>query len=91
VRPLASGTAELAGRYEKWFSSPGVRLVPFDTAAARLYAVLRRDRSIKAPDAIQLACAGATGVNLFITNDLRLSRKIAPGVDFIVPLAQAFF
>jgi len=28
--------------------------------------------------------------NLFITNDARLSRTKAPGIDFIVPLRQVF-
>ena len=53
--------------------------------AAWEYARLRRDRTIRPPDAIQLACASAAKTNLFITNDARLSRKTVAGVDVIVP------
>ena len=52
-------------------------ILPFDAASAPRYAAIRADRTIKAPDAIQLACAATAGVDLFITNDDRLSRKHA--------------
>ena len=41
------------------------------------------------PDAIQLACAASVGIDLFITNDDRLSRKNIPGINFITSLARA--
>ena len=44
----------------------------------------------KAPDAIQLACAAAAGVDLFITNDDRLSRKHVADVKFIASLERAY-
>ena len=69
------------------------RLPPFcrfDAACAAHYAALRADRAVKAPDAIQLACAATGGVDLFITNDDRLSRKHVPGVKFITSLARAY-
>ncbi len=49
----------------------------------------RQDRSIRPPDAIQLACASAARVDLFITNDERLSRRVVPGIHFIQSLATA--
>jgi len=48
------------------------------------YANLRSDRSINPADAIQLACAAAAEVDLFITNDGRLSRKSLAGVKFFI-------
>jgi len=42
------------------------------------------------PDAIQLACAALVGVDLFVTNDDRLSRLTVPGIEFLVPLDRAF-
>lgn len=45
---------------------------------------------IRPPDAIQLACAAQVGVDLFITNDDRLSRLTIPGIQFLVPLERAF-
>ena len=67
------------------------QVVPFEEEAAVVYAQLRGERSLRAPDAIQLACAGAAGVDLFITNDLRLQGKRVPGVQFIVPLDRVPF
>ncbi len=65
-------------------------ILPFDAAAAFHYAALRADRSIKPPDAIQLACAASAEVDLFITNDDRLAGKNVPGVKFIASLDKAF-
>jgi len=49
------------------------------------------DSGIRAPDALQLACAGSFGVDLFVTNDSRLFRKKVDGVQFIVPLDRLPF
>jgi predicted nucleic acid-binding protein len=65
-------------------------IVPFDAECAPRYAVIRADRTIRAPDAIQLACAASAGVDLFITNDDRLSRKHVPDVKFITSLERAY-
>jgi predicted nucleic acid-binding protein len=90
VKPIEAGRSDMAERYERLLDSPGVRLVPFDRESARIYAQIRRDRSIRPPDAIQLSCAAAAKTDLFVTNDARLSRKTVPGVHFIAPLANAF-
>ena len=90
VKPLATGNAALADRYESLLSAPAISILPFDRAAARTYAQLRLDRSLKAPDAIQLACAAVARVDLFVTNDERLSRKIVPGIQFITSLEHSF-
>jgi predicted nucleic acid-binding protein len=75
VKPLEAGDTAL--------------VIPFDGAAARTFARFRADRSLKPPDAIQLACAAQANTDLFITNDDRLARTVAPGVQFIVSLARA--
>lgn len=90
VKPIEQGATELVNRYNQVLDSPGVKLLPFDRASAQIYARLRLDRALKAPDAIQLSCAAAAGANLFVTNDSRLSRRVVPGVDFIVPLQQTW-
>lgn len=90
VKPVELGRQDVADRYERLLLSPGVELVPFDREAGKRYARIRSDRAVRPPDAIQLACAAVAGTNLFITNDARLSRKLVAGVDFIVPLSQAF-
>ena len=90
VKPTEAGRPDLVAKYEEALTSPAVLLIPFDRACARIYAQLRHDKSLRAPDAIQLACAAQAGCDLFITNDDRLSRKIVPGVQFIVCLDRAF-
>ncbi len=81
--PLSAGHDSLAKAYEQRICADAV-IVPFDRSAARYYAEIRRDRTIKAPDAIQLACAGVAETELFITNDRRLTGKVVRGVRFIV-------
>lgn len=64
-------------------------LIPFDRETAIQYAYIRQDRTIKAPDAIQLACASRARVDLFITNDGRLKGKVIPGIQFVVQLSAS--
>lgn len=89
VKPIECGDEELRERFERAIVA-GASVLPFDTGAARRFAEIRTDRSIRAPDAVQLACAAATGMDLFITNDDRLSRKVVRGIQFIQPLDRAF-
>jgi predicted nucleic acid-binding protein len=89
VLPAKTANEQLLHRYEAELSS-GAVLIPFDAMAARVYARIRCDRTLKAPDAIQLACAAQARVDLFITNDERLSNKAIPGIQFIASLARAF-
>ncbi|MCY4471183.1 MAG: PIN domain-containing protein [Thiotrichales bacterium] len=88
VKPTEAGDQELRQRYENVITA-GAVVLPFDARAAPRFAEIRRDRSIRAPDAIQLACASTAGVDLFITNDDRLSRKRVRGIHFIQPLDNA--
>jgi uncharacterized protein len=90
VKPLAVGDSAWADRYEKMLDGAGVSLLPFDRSCARIYARLRKERALKPPDAIQLACAANARCDLFITNDERLSRCIVPGIQFISSLERAF-
>lgn len=89
VKPAEQGNEALRQRYEDVLSRTA-RLIVFDRETARRYATIRRNRSIRPPDAIQLACAAQVGVDLFITNDDRLSRLAIPGIQFLVPLDRAF-
>jgi len=88
VKPMEAGNETLMRRYEQAISA-AVTVVPFDHAAASAFAAIRRDRTIQPPDAIQLACASVARVDLFITNDKRLSRHVVPGIHFIQSLATA--
>lgn len=88
VKPLVAGEAELTRRYERTITA-NAAVLPFDQAAATVFASVRQAGSIPPADAIQLACAAAAGVDLFITNDQRLSRHVVPGIHFIQSLARA--
>jgi len=91
VKPTERNDSELCRKYEHAISAAAT-MIAFDVKAAKVYAALRSEkseRSIKAPDAIQLACAASANVDLFITNDARLQGKHVDGIQFIVPLARA--
>jgi predicted nucleic acid-binding protein len=89
VKPVETGNEALRRSYERAMTT-GVVLISLDQDAARMYAQIRQDRSLRAPDTIQLACAAQAQVDLFITNDDRLSGKVVPGIQFIVSLEKAF-
>jgi len=89
IKPLEANNEILARRYEAALLQ-GAVLVPFDRDAARLYASIRHDRTIRPPDAIQLACAAQAQIDLFITNDDRLSTKSVSHIHFITSLEHAF-
>lgn len=88
VKPIENNRGDLGRKYEDIISQSAT-IIAFDRAAARTYAAVRGDRSIKPPDAVQLACAAATGIDLFVTNDDRLTRKTVSGITFIASLGIA--
>ncbi len=86
VKPIAIQDNALITRYLRMFRSKALSIIDFDEAAALEFAGIRQDRTIKSPDAMQLACAAAAKCDLFVTNDERLSKKVIPGIQFIVSL-----
>ena len=89
VKPRELRNHDLAQRYEQILLR-SARLIPFDLAAAGQYSLIRADRTISPPDAIQLACAASARIDLFITADNRLSRKSVNGIQFVASLERAF-
>ncbi len=85
VKPMEQGNSQLCTKYEAALATASIML-PFDVKAAKIYASLRSDRALRAPDAIHLACAASGGVDLFVTNDARLQGKQLQGIQFIVSL-----
>lgn len=88
VRPTERGNINLCRKYEQAITATSL-VIPFDVEAAKRYAELRCDRSLRAPDAIQLACAASARVDLFITNDEHLQGKEVAGIQFIVALNRS--
>lgn len=91
VKPIRTGDRALEAQYKSLLREPEVRVLAFDQMAGEIFARIRQDRSIKAPDAIQLATAAAGGCDLFITNDDRLTRLRVPGIQFIASMERAPF
>jgi predicted nucleic acid-binding protein len=88
VKPTEAGNEDLRQQYEAAIVT-GAIVIPFDVEAARIYATVRQDRDIRPPDAIQLASAANARVDLFITNDDRLSEKTIPGIQFVTSLSRS--
>jgi predicted nucleic acid-binding protein len=88
VKPVEGQRDDLRRRYEDVIAQAAT-IREFGRPAARAYAEIRQDRSIRPSDAIQLACAATPGVDLFVTNDDRLARKRVSGIGFIASLAVA--
>lgn len=88
VKPAETRSEDLKRKYEAAIVSGSI-VIPFNVEAARIYATIRQDREIRPPDAIQLACAANARMDLFITNDDRLSEKTIPGIQFVTSLARS--
>jgi predicted nucleic acid-binding protein len=89
VKARRNGQLELSQRYEDAIVSSG-EVVPFDLAAARVYAKIRSDqtRNVRPADAIQMACAAIAGTDLFVTNDKKLHNIRVPGIHFITSVER---
>jgi predicted nucleic acid-binding protein len=84
--PLKHKHAALAAKVRQLFGSGGIDMLPFDRKAADLFAELRAISNVTPADAIHLACAGAGGVDLFLTHDTGLHKLRVPGIQFIAGL-----
>ena len=84
----AAGGGALAGRCEHAIHAAAT-VLPFDRRAALRFAGIRRDPAIGAADAVQLACAAAADIDLFVTGDDRLRRVHVAGIQFIRSLEKA--
>lgn len=85
VKPTKLGQTSLIQQYDAAFRS-AAEVVSFDPHVAWRYASLRATHNLRNPDAIQLACAAHSGVDLFVTNDVHLHKLDVPGIGFIAPL-----
>ncbi|HLE50285.1 MAG TPA: PIN domain-containing protein [Patescibacteria group bacterium] len=79
--PRYSQLSEVVSGIERFFQeTPGLVVFPVDWEISQKAAELRREnRSLRTPDAIQLATAIVGGADVFITNDRKLrGLKLAP-------------
>jgi uncharacterized protein len=88
VKPTKLGQSSLIEQYDRAVRSTA-EVVSFDAQVAWRFASLRATHNLRSADAIQLACAAHTGVDLFLTNDQHLHRLNIPGIGFITPLDKS--
>jgi predicted nucleic acid-binding protein len=88
VQPRLMGNSTL-GQALKNSIADAAKVVDFNKQAAEHYVEIRATTKVKGPDAIQLACAASTGVELFVTNDSALQKVRVDGVHFIVSIETA--
>jgi predicted nucleic acid-binding protein len=90
AKPYELGNLALCAQYERAMQEAAV-LLSFDLPAAREFAKLRAQRTMKLrpPDAMQLACAGTAGMDLFLTNDTKLHGLQVDGIQFITSVERA--
>ena len=89
--PYKKGAREAAVKIKAILGPPAVEVLPFAADTAERYAQIRSAYRVKPADAIHLASAAIAGVNLFLTNDHRLSKCVIPGIDFIAGLDVNLF
>lgn len=61
----------------------GFTALPFDERAVLTFGELRAKRRLKIADSINLACASAARIDLFLTGDTQLPGLHVPGIQFV--------
>ena len=89
--PLKDGNLAAAASIEQFFDYSAVMMLPYPRQAARLFVELRANHHIKSLDALHLAIAATSGVDLFLTFDRRLNKLVMPGLPFIVSIETDLF
>ena len=69
-----------------FFRSAELRVLEFKLSTAEIFAEIRGRTGVSSGDAIHLACAAEARVDLFLTHDKKLAKKIVPGIQFIATL-----
>jgi predicted nucleic acid-binding protein len=73
-----------------FFQSSEVGMVNFSMEAAPIFARVRAAK-VRSADAMHIAIAAAAGVDLFLTNDSKLTRLAIPGLPLIASLDTDVF
>jgi predicted nucleic acid-binding protein len=89
--PYKRAATDVVTQIREILRPPRVELLPFTAKTAEIYAQIRAENRVSPADAIHLACAAEAGVNLFLTNDRRLTGLVIPGIDFIAGMDVDLF
>lgn len=83
--------AEMERLVRAYFQTSAVEVLPFNWETTETFSRIRAEHNVAPADAIHLASAAQARVDLFLTNDRRLSRLTIPGIDFIAGLDTNLF
>jgi len=86
VKPYKLKKMDLMLEIRTYFQSSEIEVVPFDAETAEIYSRIRAEYNVSPADAIHLATAAQARIDLFLTNDRRLSKLTIPGIHFIAGL-----
>ncbi len=86
VLPMRQRNTAMIQTAETFFDSGAVNILPVSRDAMRRFAEVRATTRIASTDALHLACAGAHGVDLFLTNDKALHQHQIRGIQRIAGL-----
>jgi predicted nucleic acid-binding protein len=89
--PYPAGKTDIVSQVRDSFHAAEIVMIPFDADTAEYYARVRSAYKVALADAIHLASAAQAGVDLFLTNDDRLKKLKAPGIQFIAGLDVSLF
>jgi len=84
--PRRAGAGDVVATIKSYFASESVALLPFDAETADRYSLLRASFKVTQADAIHLATAAVSGVDLFLTNHNLLWKLVIPGIKFMMDL-----
>jgi predicted nucleic acid-binding protein len=85
------GALEMAIQVREAFRPPQIEIIAFTAETADEYARIRANHRVSPADAIHLATAAQSGVDLFLTNDHRLLKLSIPGIHFIAGMDVNLF
>ncbi len=90
--PRKAGAQRVVDQIRQFFLESGqVEMLPFSAETADRYSIIRATAAASSADAIHLACAAESGVDLFITHDAKLQKLTIAGIHFITGLSTHLF
>ena len=83
VGPLKRKNTSLLSQFDSFFASSDLLIAALTRSVCDRAAIIRADHGFRTPDALNLACAVESQWDVFLTNDMRLSRFPGLSVDVL--------
>lgn len=91
VGPHRRQAHDVVEQIRQFFAAGPVEVLAMNLPAAFRFGRIRSQLGVSSPDAVNLACAAESGVDLFLTNDAALVGKVVPGIQFVAGLNTDLF